>query len=47
MFMPIGNAVVFQSGNKPIIAPRYDTFSDTLYKELIECEDSKEKQMTA
>lgn len=47
MFMPIGNAVVFQSGNKPIIAPRYDTFSDTLYKELIECEDSKENQMTA
>lgn len=34
MFMGMGNVVVFQSGKKPIIAPRYDTPSDPLYQKF-------------
>lgn len=45
MFMPIGNVVVMQSGKKPIIAPRYDTLSDPLYKELISSDESRSEHM--
>jgi type IV secretory pathway TraG/TraD family ATPase VirD4 len=35
MFMEMGNAVVFQSGKQPVIAPRYDTLADPLYQKLM------------
>jgi len=47
MFMPLGNAVVIQSGQKPIIAPRYNTLDDPLYQELVACDDERNSQRTA
>ena len=35
MFMPMGNVVVFQSGQQPVIAPRYETLKDPLYQKLM------------
>lgn len=35
MFMPMGNVIVFQSGQQPVIAPRYETLEDPLYQKLM------------
>lgn len=43
MFMPMGNAVVFQAGQQPAIAPRYETLKDPLYQKLMSaCEEKGE-----
>lgn len=41
MFMPMGNVVVFQTGEQPVIAPRYETLKDPLYKKLMACDEEK------
>lgn len=35
MFMEMGNVVVFRSGQQPVIAPRYDTPADPLYRRFM------------
>lgn len=42
MFMPMGNAVVFRSGQQPVITPRYETLKDPLYKKLMAAGEEKE-----
>ena len=44
MFMEMGNVVVFQSGKQPVIASRYDTPSDPLYKKFISSGTKKKKE---
>ena len=41
MFMPMGNVVVFQSGQQPVIAPRYETLKDPLYQKLMAAGEEK------
>lgn len=41
MFMPMGNVVVFQSGQQPVIAPRYETLKDPLYQKLMASGEEK------
>ena len=41
MFMPMGNVVVFQSGQQPVIAPRYETLKDPLYQKLMSAGEEK------
>lgn len=42
MFMPMGNVVVFQSGQQPVIAPRYETLKDPLYQKLMTAGEEKD-----
>lgn len=35
MFMEMGNVIIFQSGKKPSIVPRYPTLDDPMYQELL------------
>lgn len=35
MFMEMGNIVIFQSGKKPKIVPRYPTLSDPMYQQFL------------
>ncbi len=44
MFMEIGNAIVFQSGKKPVITQRYDTPSDPLYQELMASDKETDRE---
>lgn len=42
MFMEVGKVIVFQAGRQPIIAPRYNTPEDPMYRELLASEPEKE-----
>lgn len=35
MFMEMGNVIILQSGEKPKIVPRYDTFHDPVYRQFM------------
>ena len=43
MFMEMANVVIFQSGKKPKIVPRYQTLSDPMYQKFLEA-GKKQKQ---
>lgn len=36
MFMEMGNIIIFQSGKKPKIVPRYQTLNDPMYQKLLD-----------
>ncbi len=36
MFMEMGNVVIFQSGKRPKVVPRYQTLQDPVYQEFLE-----------
>ena len=39
MFMEIGNIIIFQSGKRPQIVPRYETLKDPMYQALLAAEN--------
>lgn len=43
MFLEMGSIVIFQSGKKPQIVPRYPTFSDPMYQKFLE--DGKKRKL--
>ena len=42
MFMPVGNAVVFQAGKDPVVTKRYETLKDPLCQKLLSIEEKLE-----
>lgn len=44
MFMEMGNVIIFQTGKRPIIAPRYNTPEDPMYIKLMDCGKDAEKK---
>ncbi len=46
MFMKLGSVIIFQSGQRPKIVPRYPTLSDPMYQNFLEA-GKKQKQKRA
>ena len=47
MFMPMGKVIVFQSGQQPVVAPRYETLNDPLYQKLMSYGEEKSELRSA
>ena len=43
MFMEMGNVIILQSGEKPKIVPRYDTFHDPVYLQFMKAGEKQNR----
>ena len=46
MFMEMGNVIIFQTGKKPRIAPRYKTLDDPMYQKFLEAGKNRKSGQT-
>lgn len=46
MFMEMGNVVIFQSGKKPKIVPRYPTLNDPMYQKFLDAGKKQKRNRT-
>lgn len=47
MYMPGGNVIIMQNGEKPVVVPRYDTFHSKLYLDYQEFVKNRQGRMQA